>query len=221
MKASTLVTLLLFLVGGTSFAQGRLDINYGRHTEKLGISNPQKAYLGNSIGLEYTRSLGSRWAISSGLRYSGWLLDEEKEFSVNLNKLVNECDCIHHQPIIPSWVFVYYSSRRLEIPFMLSYKLDSHSSMPFAVRVGVEGLIHRYYERELIHDAPYRKSFHPRLTGNIGLQIPVLRKAKAGIYLEPYLRFGREIIDPNRLTLDLPIPEMRFDYGIKVGLSVY
>lgn len=218
------IIVLLFVVTNTSYAQRSLDITYGKNTERLGVNYWQTHYLGNSIGLEYRQTLGQRLSASAGLTYAGWLLSGAKNNMVNSNngRFVG-CWCCFGEDCIAVLGVDYhrYSTKRLELPVMLSYRIGKHASMPLAIRIGLVGAVNRFITYDGETDAIEERISKFRAQINFGLQIPIFRASKMGFFLEPYGRLGREVIDPNRLTRDLPTPDILFDYGIKLGMRLY
>ena len=224
MRLNVRMIVLLFVVANTSYAQGSLDFSFGKNTERLGVNYWQTHYLGNSVGLEYTKTLGKRLSASAGLTYAGWLLSEEKNSMVHGNngRFVG-CWCCFGGDCIAVQGLDYhrYSIKRLELPIMLSYRIGKHASLPFAVRAGVVGVANQFFTHDGASDAIQEKSYKLRTQFNLGFQIPIFRASNMGFYLEPYGRLGYEVIDPNRLSLDLPTPDLLFDFGLKVGMRLY
>ena len=225
MRLMIRIALLLFVLANTSYAQGRLDFTYGKSTESLGMSFWQTMYLGNNVGLEYTRKMDNRWSVSSGLRFSGFYFNEQRRLEANTGfRIFCGCCGVCILPDIKdpfNMTYDRYSAGRLEMPLMINYKIGKHEKLPFAIRTGFTGLANRVYTHQLYSGEIEDKSMTFRMQMNLGLQIPLFRTRKMGIFLEPYGNLGREPIDPNRMTLDFPRPEVLFDYGIKLGVSLY
>ena len=228
MRLNIRIIVLLFVVANTSFAQGSLDFTYGKNTERLGVNYWQNNYLGNSVSLEYTHPLGQRLSVSTGLIYAGWLLSAEKNSMVNGNsgRYIGFCtgmkcafggDCI----AVLGLDYHRYSTKRLELPIMVSYRIGKHASLPFAVRAGMVGVANQFFTHDGTSDAIQAKAYKLRTQFNLGFQIPIFRASNMGFYLEPFGRLGYEVVDPNRLTRDLPNPNLLLDYGLKLGMRLY
>ena len=223
------IALLLFVLTNMSYAQGRLDVTYGKNTEDLGVNFWQTQYLGNTIGVEYTHTLGKRWSVTSGLGFAGWYASEWKQNMIDNpeNSLICGFGCCGvGVSCFPDRMgsnpdFSRYGSKRLELPLMVNYRMGKHEKLPFALRVGLRGVVNRIYVHDWASVAILDKSFNYRMQADFGFQIPVLRTAKIGFFLEPYGRMGKAVQNPSQDFINVPFGEMIFDYGLKLGISLY
>ena len=223
------IALLLFVLANTSYAQGRLDVSYGKNTEDLGVNFWQSHYLGNTIGLEYTHVLRNRWSVTSGLSFAGWYASEWKQNMIDNPESGLICGfgcCGVGMSCFPERInsssnFSRYGSKRLELPLLVNFRMGKHEKLPFALRAGLRGVVNRVYVHEWASDAILEKSFNCRMQADFGLQIPVLRTDKIGFFLEPYGRLGKAVQNLNQDFINVPFDEMIFDYGLKLGVSLY